>query len=39
MAIQATVIYATHPEEHDTELRRATTDGKRPFAPRRFHLR
>jgi metallo-beta-lactamase family protein len=38
MAIQATVIYAAHPEEHDTELRRAATDGKRPFAPRRFHL-
>jgi metallo-beta-lactamase family protein len=38
MAIQATVIYTAHPEEHDTELRRATTDGQRPFAPRRFHL-
>jgi metallo-beta-lactamase family protein len=38
MAIQATVIYATHPEEHDRELRRAETDGVRPFAPRRFHL-
>jgi len=38
MAIQATVIYAKHPEEHDTELRRASTGGARPFAPRRFHL-
>ncbi len=38
MAIQATVVYAGHPEEHDPELRRATTDGERPFAPRRFHL-
>jgi metallo-beta-lactamase family protein len=38
MAIQATVIYASHPEEHDTALRRAATGGARPFAPRRFHL-
>jgi metallo-beta-lactamase family protein len=38
MAIQATVVYAGHPEEHDAELRRATTGGARPFAPRRFHL-
>ena len=38
MAIQATVIYAGHPEEHDAELRRAATGGARPFAPRRFHL-
>jgi metallo-beta-lactamase family protein len=38
MAIQATVIYALHPEEHDPELRRAARDGERPFAPRRFHL-
>jgi metallo-beta-lactamase family protein len=38
MAIQATVIYAAHPEEHDPELRRAESDGARPFAPRRFHL-
>jgi metallo-beta-lactamase family protein len=38
MAIQATVIYAAHPEEHDPALRRAGTGGARPFAPRRFHL-
>jgi metallo-beta-lactamase family protein len=38
MAIQATVIYAAHPEEHDAELKRAERDGERPFAPRRFHL-
>jgi metallo-beta-lactamase family protein len=38
MAIQATVIYASHPEEHDPELRRAAREGERPFAPRRFHL-
>jgi metallo-beta-lactamase family protein len=38
MAIQATVIYASHPEEHDPELRRAAREGARPFAPRRFHL-
>jgi metallo-beta-lactamase family protein len=38
MAIQATVIYASHPEEHDAELKRVERDGDRPFAPRRFHL-
>jgi metallo-beta-lactamase family protein len=38
MAIQATVIYATHPEEHDAELEAAGARGGRPFAPRRFHL-
>jgi metallo-beta-lactamase family protein len=38
MAIQATVIYAAHPEEHDAALRQAGSGGGRPFAPRRFHL-
>ncbi len=38
MAIQATAIYATHPEEHDAELRRVETGGRRPFAPRHFSL-
>jgi metallo-beta-lactamase family protein len=38
MAIQATVIYASHTDEHDTELQQAETGGQRPFAPRRFHL-
>jgi metallo-beta-lactamase family protein len=38
MAIQATVVYAAHPEEHDSELKRAERGGERPFAPRRFHL-
>jgi len=38
MAIQATVVYAAHPEEHDAELRRAESGGQRPFVPRRFHL-
>jgi metallo-beta-lactamase family protein len=38
MAIQATVVYASHPEEHDPDLRRAGRGGERPFAPRRFHL-
>jgi metallo-beta-lactamase family protein len=38
MAIQATVIYASHTEEHDRELQRAETGGNRPFAPKRFHL-
>jgi metallo-beta-lactamase family protein len=38
MAIQATAIYAGHPEEHDTELARLSGDGRRPFAPHRLHL-
>ncbi|HET8577447.1 MAG TPA: MBL fold metallo-hydrolase [Methylomirabilota bacterium] len=38
MAIQATVIYAGHPEEHDAALRHIQQEGKRPFAPRRFYL-
>ena len=38
MAIEATAIYARHPEEHDTALRGVEAAGKRPFAPRRFHL-
>ncbi|HLF49791.1 MAG TPA: MBL fold metallo-hydrolase [Methylomirabilota bacterium] len=38
MAIQATAVYAGHPEEHDSALRQAEAAGKRPFAPRRFHL-
>jgi len=38
MAIQATVIYAAHTDEHDALLKEAESAGKRPFAPRRFHL-
>jgi metallo-beta-lactamase family protein len=38
MAIQAMAIYVSHPEEHDSELRRAIADGKRPFAPRQLML-
>ena len=38
MAIQATVVYATHTEEHDAELTRLESTGARPFAPRRFFL-
>ncbi|MBI4588452.1 MAG: MBL fold metallo-hydrolase [Candidatus Rokubacteria bacterium] len=38
MAIEATAIYAQHPEEEDPELARAARQGKRPFVPRRFHL-
>jgi metallo-beta-lactamase family protein len=38
MAIEATVIYARHPEEHDAETRHLTAGGGRPFAPTRFHL-
>jgi metallo-beta-lactamase family protein len=38
MAIEATVIYARHPEEHDAETARVAGEGGRPFAPARFHL-
>jgi len=38
MAIEATAIYAGHPEEHDRALRGVEAAGKRPFAPRRVHL-
>jgi metallo-beta-lactamase family protein len=38
MGIQATVIYATHTEEHDRELAAVEADGQRPFAPRRLTL-
>jgi metallo-beta-lactamase family protein len=36
MAIQATAMYALHPEEHDRELKQAEMSGKRPFAPHRI---
>ncbi len=38
MAIQATAIYASHPEEHDRELQEAEAGGKRPFATRRIAI-
>jgi metallo-beta-lactamase family protein len=38
MAIEATAIYALHPEEHDADLSRVTAAGIRPFAPSRFSL-
>lgn len=38
MAIEATAIYARHPEEEDPDVARAFSKGKRPFVPRRFHL-
>ncbi len=38
MAIQATVVYASHPDEHDAEATRLAAAGERPFAPPRFHL-
>ena len=38
MAIEATVIYARHPDEHDEETTKAGADGGRPFVPARFHL-
>jgi metallo-beta-lactamase family protein len=38
MAIEATIIYATHTDEHDAELARVRSTGARPFAPRRLTL-
>ena len=38
MGIQATAIYAQHPDEHDAAYRRVAAGGKRPFAPRRFEV-
>jgi metallo-beta-lactamase family protein len=38
MGIEATVLYASHPEEHDEETRQAGEGGGRPFAPSRLHL-
>ena len=38
MAIQATVAYAAHREEHDAELAALEQGGVRPFAPRRLVL-
>jgi metallo-beta-lactamase family protein len=38
MAIEATVAYAKHPEEHDAAARRVAASRASPFVPRRFHL-
>ena len=38
MAIEATAIYARHPEEHDQDLRRVAASGERPFAPKRVRI-
>jgi len=38
MAIQATAIYASHPEEHDRELTDIVAEGQRPFATQRISL-
>jgi metallo-beta-lactamase family protein len=38
LAIEATAIYARHPEEEDPDVAQALSEGKRPFVPRRFHL-
>src|SRR5262249_59936075 len=38
MAIQATAIYASHPEEHDRELKEMTDAAQRPFATQRISL-
>jgi metallo-beta-lactamase family protein len=38
MAIEATAIYARHPEEHDEDLKRVAASGERPFAPKRVRI-
>jgi metallo-beta-lactamase family protein len=38
MAIEATAIYARHPEEHDQDLKRVEASGERPFAPKRLRI-
>jgi metallo-beta-lactamase family protein len=36
MAIEATKLYAAHPEEHDTATAKVTAAGGKPFTPARF---
>jgi metallo-beta-lactamase family protein len=38
MAIEATMIYARHPDEHDEATRRVASAGGRPFGPGRIQL-
>jgi metallo-beta-lactamase family protein len=38
MAIEATVVYALHPEEHDAGAGAVSARGGRPFAPSRLRL-
>ncbi|MBI1728795.1 MAG: MBL fold metallo-hydrolase [Candidatus Rokubacteria bacterium] len=38
MAIEATVTYARHPEEHDQDLKRVEASGERPFAPKQLRI-
>ena len=38
MAIEATAIYARHPEEHDEDLKQVEASGERPFAPKRVRI-
>ena len=38
LAIQATVIYATHAEAHNAKVTRVESTGARPFVPHRFFL-
>ncbi len=38
MAIQATAIYAGHPEEHDEDLARVEASGARPFGPKGLRI-
>ena len=37
MAIEATAVYARHPEEHDEDAMRIATAGGQPLVPSRFH--
>ncbi len=38
MGIEATAIYARHPEEHDSDTIRVETSGGRPFVPRHLQI-
>jgi metallo-beta-lactamase family protein len=38
MAIEATAVYARHPEEHDEDATRLAAAGGQPLVPSRFHL-
>ena len=38
MAIEATAVYARHPDEHDAEATGVAAAGRQPFVPSRLHL-
>lgn len=38
MAIEATMIYARHPDQHDPELKHIEASGGRPFAPKQLRI-